>query len=178
MSGRLRAAWLAVAGVLLAAGGAWGQRIESAPVPGPVGLSVGNESRIALIRAERWLERHKGKGEELPCPAGMDEVEDGEGERLMPLLGGDSGCLRQGENVCEAWRRLAAGLAREGGDMVYLDGMLVPWRNAILHELVVSQKLDDMGGGWWGNGEEDALRATRAAYATLRFLLGGGATGN
>ena len=160
------------AGVLAWVGMARAQIIEPAPVPGPVGLSVGNESRIALMRAERWLERHKdGAGEEVPSfsPDGEDE---GEIERLQPMLLGDFCCLREGENACEAWGRLAAGLSRPGGDMVYLDGTFVPWKNAILHELVVSQRPDDMGGGWWGNGEEDALRSTRAAYATLLFLLG------
>ena len=32
--------------------------IAPAPVPGPVGLSVGNEARTALLRAERWLRRN------------------------------------------------------------------------------------------------------------------------
>lgn len=141
-------------------------------------MSVGNESRIALIRAERWLDRHKTRDDGvLPYPT-ANEIDGEELKRLMPLLGGASGCLREEENVFEAWGRLAKGLAREGNEMVYGEGGMVPWRNAILHELVVSQHPDDMGGGWWGDGEEDAMQSTRAAYETLRFLLEGRQTGN
>lgn len=179
MSGRAGrgAAWIAAAGLLVAAAGAWGQRIEPAPVPGPVGLSVGNESRMALARAERWLERNAHGEDGLSAIPGTDEVDDAEVERLKPLLEGDAGCLLAGENACEAWGRLAAGLARQGMEMAYLDGTFVPWRNAILHGLVVSQRPDGMGGGCWGDGEE-AVRSTRAACATLRFLLGFGAEGD
>lgn len=168
------AACLAVAGLLVSAGAAAGQRIEPAPVPGPAGLSVGNEARMALIRAERWLDAHGAgaDGDTLPPETGPEE--DGEVERLQPLLDGDFRCLREGENVYEAWNRLAAGLSRRGLGTVYGNGLPVPWRNAVLHALVVSQRPDGMGGGWWGDGEEDAQRSTRAACATLRLLLGPG----
>lgn len=166
------AAWGAVAWLLAVAGEGRGQRIDPAPVPGPVGLSVGNESRIALIRAERWLERHQPAEDGEPFHPIPDTVDDEEVARLLPLLDGDYGCLREGENVYEAWGRLAAGLSRQGLSMVYRDGNWVAWRNAVLHALVVSQRPDGMGGGWWGDGEMDAVQSTRAACATLRFLLG------
>ena len=166
------AAWVAIAGLLSLSGWAEGQRIEPAPIPGPVELSVGNESRMALIRAERWLERHQaaGEGEQPTSASGI--VDDEEVTRLLPLLDGDFRCLREGENACEAWGRLAAGLSRQGLSVVYRDGTWVAWRNAVLHALAVSQRPDGMGGGCWGDEGEDALRSTRAAYATLRFLLG------
>ena len=159
MNGRLGLAVFGgiAAGMLVWAGIAGGQDIEPAPIPGPVGLSVGNESHIALIRAERWLERHKTVEDGvLPGPVGINAPDDGEIERLKPLLDGDFGCLDENENVFEAWGRLAAGLARQGNALVYRNGSFVPWRNAILHELVASQRSDDMGGGWWENGEADA----------------------
>jgi hypothetical protein len=37
---------------------------------------------------------------------------------------------------------------------------------------VSTQRPDDRGGGWWGDGPGDALRQTQAARATLLFLMG------
>lgn len=148
------------------------QTISPAPVPGPVGLSVGNESRMALMRAERWLERHATDSSEDYSVPGIGTVPDEEVTRLLPLLEGDSGCLHEGENMYEAWERLVAGLSRQGLSMVYRDGTWVEWRKAVLHALVISQHPDDMGGGWWGDGQEDAWQSTRTACKTLRFLLG------
>lgn len=164
------APWLAAGWLLLAPGGAAGQAtIAPAPVPGPVGLSVGNESRIALVRAEHWLDRHAPlPSRPAPSPATNEEI-----DRLLPLLQGDTSPLSETELLCEALERLAAGLALRGESLVFLpDGTFIPWRNAILHALVTSQHPDDMGGGWWGDGHDDALRQTLAAYATLLFLLG------
>lgn len=153
------------------------QTIAPAPVPGPVGLSVGNESRIAILRAERWLARH-APGDGVPAlPASPDDaVLDG----LLPLLQNDFSVVPPGSNLHETWYLLATGLARRGEPVVFLpDGTSIPWRNAVLHALVSSQRPDDRGGGWWSalpdagpEAESDAYRSTRAAHATLLFLLG------
>lgn len=168
------APWLAAAWLLLAPGGAAGQAtIAPAPVPGPVGLSVGNESRIALIRAERWLEHHAPPDADAPSRPAPPPATDDEIDRLLPLLQGDTSPLAENEFLCEALERLAAGLALRGESRVFLpDGTSLPWRNAILHALVSSQRPDDQGGGWWGDGPDDALRQTQAAHAALLFLMG------
>lgn len=157
--------------------------IAPAPVPGPVGLSVGNEARSALLRAERWLRRNDpGPGAEQPAPVPPDAAPcDAAGiDRLLPLLQGlpladpPGG---PGENRYEACLRLAHALCECGAPTVFLpDGTSIPWRNALLHELAASQHPDDRGGGWWSTLPEpdpdDTLRSTRAATAALLYLLG------
>lgn len=150
------------------------QTIAPAPVPGPVGLSVGNESRIAILRAERWLARHASG---IDTPALPKPPDDTTLDRLTPLLQGDFSVVSPDSNLYETWYRLATGLARRGGSVVFFpDGTSIPWRNAILHALVSSQRPDDAGGGWWATDPEaesnDAVRSTRAAHETLLFLLG------
>ena len=81
------------------------------------------------------------------------------------------------ENRYESLHRLALGLAERGEPVVFLpDGTSIPWRNAILHDLVTTQHPDDRGGGYWTTlpdaPPDDTLRSTRAAYAALLFLLG------
>ena len=149
------------------------QTIAPAPVPGPVGLSVGNESRIAILRAERWLARHAPEGD---APALPEPPDDATLDRLTPLLQGDFSVVSPDSNLYETWYLLAIGLARRGESVVFFpDGTSIPWRNAILHALVSSQRPDDAGGGWWGTdaeAESDAVRSTRAAHETILFLLG------
>lgn len=168
------APWIAAAWLLLAPGGAAGQAtIATAPVPGPVGLSVGNESRIALLRAERWLGRHAPPDADAPSRPAPIPATDAEIDRLLPLLQGDTSPLAEDELLCEALERLAAGLSLRGEPQVFFpDGTSLPWRSAILHVLVSTQRPDDRGGGWWGDGPGDALRQTQAARATLLFLMG------
>ena len=168
------------AAAALAAALLWGipcpapaQTITSAPVPGPVGLSVGNEARIAVLRAERWLARHAADDDAPALPAPPDDATI---DRLISLLQGDFYVVDPDSNLCESWYLLATGLARRGEAVVFLpDGSSSPWRNAILHALVSSQQPDDVGGGWWGSDSEtesDALQSTRAAHAAILFLLG------
>lgn len=170
-----RPAAAALVAVLLwaAARPAPAQTIAPAPVPGPVGLSVGNESRIAVLRAERWLARHASEGEAPALPSPPDDAII---DRLIPLLQGDFSVVPPDANLYESWYLLATGLAQRGEAVVFFpDGTSIPWRNAILHALVSSQRPDDAGGGWWGTDaekESDAVQSTRAAHAAILFLLG------
>lgn len=148
--------------------------IAPAPVPGPVGLSVGNEARTALLRADRWLRRNAPDVPDAPLPP----PDEDELTRLLPLLQGESAPGSPQENRYESLLRLATALADRGTPVVFLpDGTSVPWRNAILHDLVTTQTPDDRGGGYWTTlpdaPADDILRSTRAATAALRFLLGG-----
>lgn len=150
--------------------------IAPAPVPGPVGLSVGNEARTALLRAERWLRRNAPDFADTLPPASAP-LDDAEFARLLPLLQSQPTSDALQENRCEALLRLATGLADRGAPVVFLpDGTSIPWRNAILHDLVTTQHPDDRGGGYWttlpNDTPDDTLRSTRAAYAALLFLLG------
>ncbi len=147
--------------------------IAPAPVPGPVGLSVGNEARSALLRADRWLRRNAPDVPDAPLPP----PDEDELTRLLPLLQGESAPGSPQENRYEALLRLATALADRGTPVVFLpDGTSVPWRNAILHDLVTTQTPDDRGGGYWSTLPEpdpdDTLRSTRAATAALLYLLG------
>ena len=162
------------------------QTIAPAPVPGPVGLSVGNESRMALYRAERWLAIHDSAPAPDEDPDALPPDDDaapagGDPAPLLPLLQGDRSVLPPDDNPYEALERLARALARRGEPYVFLpDGTPLPWRNAILHELVTAQRLDTRGAGWWtvrpdlspDDPASDALPSTRAACRTLLFLSG------
>ena len=155
------------------------QTIAPAPVPGPVGLSVGNESRTALTRAERWLRR---TAPDTPLPADPDTASaflaalpPADIDRLLPLLAdGDTTVLAEGENPQEALASLAYTLSSLATPVFLPDGTFFRWRNALLHRLVLTQHVDDRGGGWWSPTPDaptpDALRSTLAAYATLLFL--------
>ena len=150
--------------------------IAPAPVPGPVGLSVGNEARTALLRAERWLRRNAPDFADttFPTPSPLD---DAELALLLPILQSQPPSDVLQENRYEALLRLATALADRGAPVVFLpDGTSIPWRNAILHDLVTTQHPDDRGGGYWSSlpdaPPDDTLRSTRAAYAALLFLLG------
>ena len=168
---RLLAVW-----VLAAAScpvGAQQPSIAPAPIPGPVGLSVGNEARTALLRAERWLQRNSPDVPDAPLsPPDEDEL-----ARLLPLLQGDSLSDASQENRYEALHRLALGIAERGEPVGFLpDGTSIPWRNALLHDLASTQRPDDRGGGYWTTlpepAPDDTLRSTVAARAALLFLLG------
>lgn len=177
------AAALAVALAVLALPAA-AQIIAPAPVPGPVGLSVGNESRMALFRAERWLALHDSAPapDEAPGEAPDDDLlPDDDPAPLLPLLQGDRSVLSPDTNPYEARERLARALARRGEPYVFLsDGTPLPWRNALLHDLVTAQRLDARGAGWWTDRPDlppddpasDAVPSTRAACRTLLFLSG------
>lgn len=151
--------------------------LAPAPVTGPVGLSVGNEARSAILRAERWLRRNAPDDPAAPAAESLPAPDDAEIERMLPLLQDPPRPEAGGENRYEDLYRLACALAGRGSAIVFLpDGSSVSWRNAILRELSATQHPDDRGGGWWSSlGEasaDDTLRSTRAAYATLLFLAG------
>lgn len=171
---------LALAALLLAAtlslAPAQQPAIAPAPVPGPVGLSVGNEARTALLRAERWLRRNAPDFPDT-LPPTFALLDDAELALLLPLLQSQPPSDALQENRYEALLRLATALADRGAPVVFLpDGTSIPWRNAILHDLVTTQHPDDRGGGYWtpllDAPPDDTLRSTRAAYAVLLFLLG------
>jgi hypothetical protein len=155
------------------------QSIAPAPVPGPVGLSVGNESRTALTRAERWL-RRADPGTTLPedpvAAAGiLAACPPADIDRLLPFLAdGDASVLAEAENPQEALASLAYALASLSTPVFAPDGTQLPWRNVLLHRLVLTQHVGDMGDGWWSPSPDspaaDAVRSTRAAHATLLFL--------
>lgn len=169
---------------VVAPGPAQQPAISPAPVPGPVGLSVGNEARTAVLRAERWLRRNAPDDEDIrpPLPA-AEPADDGELARLLPLLQGQTPTPVPGglpSNRYEDMGRLASALAHRGDAWVFLsDGTSIPWRNALLHDLAATQRPDDRGGGWWCTlpaddpaSSGDAVRSTRAALAAILFLLG------
>ena len=144
---------LALAALLLAAtlslAPAQQPTIAPAPVPGPVGLSVGNEARTALLRAERWLRRNAPDFPDTTLPA-LAPLDDAELALLLPLLQSQPPSDARQENRYEALYRLATALADRGAPVVFLpDGTSIPWRNAILHDLVTTQHPDDRGGGYW-----------------------------
>ena len=94
----------------------------------------------------------------------------------MPLLDGapppaDTPLFR----ACD---ELAASLDRAGQAFVFLpDGRPVAWREALLHRLVLAQKIDARGDGYWrdpqaADPDADAARATAHALRALRRALG------
>lgn len=151
-------------------------------LPGPVGISIGNEAFAALARGERWLLRRLPEGttaenlwSELAewRPAPLDEAETD-----AALLHMEDESLLDAPDGVETLARLALTLAERGHAEVFVPGSPSPvlWRNALLRLLVVRQKPDSAGGGFWPPPSlpEDApetLENTRRALWSLRVLL-------
>ena len=140
-------------------------RILPAPVAGPVDLSIRNEAFAARRRANPWLEK-RGAPADLPNPAPAADVAD-----LLPLLAGAP--APAGQDLYAACAALAAALDRAGTETVFLpDGRSVAWREALLHRLVQSQRIDPQGDGYWTDpaAPDPAAAAPRATAAALRDL--------
>jgi hypothetical protein len=148
-------------------------QISTAPVAGPVDLSVGREAYAALSRAEAWLAAHPtGEKEDAPAPATMPVEMD----LLLPLLAGES--IPHTEDALDDYHRLALALAARGQPTVFLaDDRPVIWKEALLRQVVVRQKIDGQGHGFWRNPDaaasdlESTRRSTRRMVETLAFLL-------
>lgn len=151
-------------------------------LPGPVGVSIGNEAFMALARGERWLLRRLPDGttpEQLWAdlaewrPEPLDEAATD-----AALLSMDDESLLSAPDGCETLARLSWTLAERGRADVFVPGAASPvlWRNALLRLLVIRQKPDAAGGGYWppDGTPEDALETlenTRRALWALRVLL-------
>ena len=163
------------------AGGEFPVRLPST-LPGPVGVSVGNEASMAFVRGKRWLLRRMPEdaaperfwaelAEWRPAPLDDAETDDA-------LLRMDDETLLSGPEGYETLARLALTLAERGRAEVFVPGAASPvlWRNALLRLLVVRQKPDTAGGGYWplDGFPEDApetMENTRQALWSLRLLL-------
>lgn len=151
-------------------------------LPGPVGVSVGNEASMALARAERWLLRRMPQ-DDAPallraqlaawCPEPLSPAETD-----AALLRMADETLLSAPGDAETLARLALALAERGHAEVFVPGAPSPvlWRNALLRLLVVRQKPDTAGGGHWpleGVPEDapETLENTRRALWALYLLL-------
>ncbi len=154
-------------------------QIHSAPSAGPVDLSIRNEARTAQDRAGRWLESQTEtvplrdparEWEGKPLPSHGDLIE------LLPLLEG--GAPAESENPFFAMATLAVALDRIGQDTVFLaDDRPVQWRQALLHQLVQSQKINARGQGFWAIPDAsdptgNPVLSTTYALQALRIALG------
>ena len=139
-------------------------QIQPAPVAGPVDISVRHEALAARARAEQWLQNQPATAAFPAFTAPTDATP------LIPLLAG--GSIATNEPLFVACARLAAALARDGRETVFLPaGQPVAWRAALLHQLVQRQKIDARGNGYWSaNGTADA-RDTAAALQALATAL-------
>lgn len=181
---RVPAAAVLLAALFAAAASAVGAPPVRLPstLPGPVGISIGNEASMALSRAERWLLRRLPEGTMLEqlradlaewCPAPLDPAETDDA-----LLRMDDETLLSGPGGCETLARLALTLAERGRAEVFVPGAASPvlWRNALLRLLVVRQKPDTAGGGYWPldgvpQDAPETLENTRQALWALYLLL-------
>ena len=140
-------------------------QILPAPAAGPVDISVRNEALAARARAEQWLQGHLAAAALPPLAAPADSAP------LLPLLAGEPAATD--ESLFVACARLAAALARDGRETVFLpSGQPVAWRTALLHQLVQNQKIDARGGGYWSADGTDDARDTAAALQALAAALG------
>jgi lysophospholipase L1-like esterase len=153
--------------------------IHSAPISGTVDLSIRNEAIAAQDRATRWLATQSDSNA-LPEPAGRwgvplpqspEEMPD-----LLPLLEG--GAPPDGENPYFAMAAMAIALNQMGQETVFLAAdRPIRWREALLHQLVQSQKIDARGQGYWtvpgaADPSAEAFCSTTYALQTLQALLG------
>ena len=136
--------------------------IQPAPVAGPVDVSIRHEAEAARQRAERWL-RGREPLEAAPAPEPAADAAS-----LLPLLAGDDEDARFADVAS-----LAETLVRAGEETVFLpDGRPVAWREALLHQLVLRQRIDPQGGGFWSDAGGDDRRATAFALRALAAALG------
>lgn len=148
-------------------------QIQAAPIPGPVAISIRNEAQAARQRAERWL-ADRTLPDDLPDPqAAWAERELRSPEDVadwLPLLDGP---LTGDDDVYERCAALAVALARIGHERVFLaPDRPVIWREALLHQLVIHQRMDAQGGGYWNPTAADpnTPAATRATWCALQAL--------
>ena len=140
-------------------------QILPAPAAGPVDISVRHEALAARARAAQWLNAHPAAAA-LPAPAAPADPAS-----LLPLLAGEP--ANPDESRFVSYARLAAALARDGRETVFLPaGQPVAWRTALLHLLVQSQKIDARGSGYWSAEGTDDARDTAAALQALAAALG------
>ena len=138
-------------------------RMQSAPVAGPVDISIRNEALAARARADLWRRGRAAPPEEPAAPSDEDVA------AWLPMLSADA-------TAPACWADLAAlaeALAHAGAATVFLpDGRPVAWREALLHQVVQRQKIDARGGGYWTDADGDDDRATAAALRALAAVLG------
>jgi len=155
-------------------------QIHISPAAGPVDLSIRNEALAAQDRATRWLAVQSPAGPlpdpaerwEQPRPQTPDDLHD-----LFSLLEG--GPPPEGENPYFAMAAMAIALNRIGQDTVFpASDRPIRWREALLHQLVQSQKINAHGQGFWtvpdaADPAGEAIRSTTYALQALETLLGG-----
>jgi len=153
--------------------------IHPSPAAGPVDLSIRNEALAAQNRATRWL------GTQTPADSLPDPAKELEGKllrspddliHLLPLLEGEA--PPDGRPPFYAMAALALALDRIGQETVFMtDDRPIQWRNALLHQLVQSQKINARGQGFWVapdalDPSRDAVRSTTDALQALKAALG------
>jgi lysophospholipase L1-like esterase len=150
-------------------------QIQPAPVAGPVDISIRNEARAALARADRWLaSRPPSETLEDPCaaatarhPSQPDSLGD-----LLPLL--DEQAPLPDTDPFFSFAVLACALDRRGQETVFLaSGRPVPWRPTLLHRIVQRQRIDAQGNGFWcrSGSLESAADAPRSTYYARQALV-------
>lgn len=148
------------------------EAIPSAAVPGPVDLSVGREARAALARAEPWLEQYQ----DADAAVQEQETPNEDFAPYLPFLIGE--IPADTDDLYKAFYALAVGLAYQNQPLVFVrDDLPVVWKEALLRQIVIRQKIDGQGRGFWRNPQaattdtEDAVVSTRYAARTISLLL-------
>ena len=153
-------------------------QIQSAPVAGPVDISIRNEAYAAKDRANRWL-RQQSTPTQLPSPIALfDSFELRSPEdvaELLPLLSAPPSPFES--NPFFHFAALAYALDRIGQETVFLpNGSPVLWRGALLHQVVSCQRMDARGGGFWSPAQAvhspaDAVSSTLYALQAISYAL-------
>jgi len=153
-------------------------RIHPAPETGPVDISIRNEALAAQYRAQQWLKtqpppvelRNPASAWENRNPETPDELAD-----WLPLLEGNP--IPNSINPYFSTAALAIALDRIGQKSVFLSTTRsIAWREALLHQLVQSQRIHATGGGYWTNPDAedsaaDAVRSTTYALQAIAIAL-------
>ncbi|NLB65219.1 MAG: hypothetical protein GX803_01955 [Lentisphaerae bacterium] len=154
--------------------------LAASPMPpaatsGPPTRSILNEAHAAIHRANRWLEAHPAP-EPLPDPAdhwaGQTLQTPEDIALLLPLLEGH--IPPHLPDLFYAYAALALALDQIGHETIFLDATRpVAWREALLHQLVQTQRIDPQGRGFWGVGDDPAALARATAYALRALAITG-----
>jgi len=153
-------------------------RIHPSPETGPVDLSIRNEALAAQQRAQQWLKtqsppvelRNPASTWENHNPQTPDELAD-----WLPLLEGKP--IPNSIDPYFSTAALAIALDRIGQKTIFLaDDQPVAWREALLHQLVQSQKINAAGGGYWTHPDTedsatDTVRSTAYALQAIAIAL-------
>jgi len=155
-------------------------QLHPSPAAGPVDISIRNEALTAQQRAQQWLRTQPAPTECL-IPADfwnhrpLQTQEDA--REFFPLL--DGGAPPRGVDPFYAMAALAIALNRIGQETIFMTTTRpIPWRTALLRQLVQQQKIHPQGGGYWTafDSPENPLAndtcCTTYALQAIRIALG------